>query len=56
MIPKSWFQSVGAFDPRYAPAYYEDTDLGVQGFAKLVNKCISASERGFITEALVEPI
>ena len=27
MIPKSLFQSVGAFDPRYAPAYYEDTDL-----------------------------
>jgi O-antigen biosynthesis protein len=27
MIPKSLFQSVGGFDPRYAPAYYEDTDL-----------------------------
>src|SRR5438034_3575199 len=27
MIPTSLFQSVGGFDPRYAPAYYEDTDL-----------------------------
>jgi GT2 family glycosyltransferase/glycosyltransferase involved in cell wall biosynthesis len=27
MIPKSLFRSVGGFDPRYAPAYYEDTDL-----------------------------
>jgi len=27
MIPKTLFQSVGGFDPRYAPAYYEDTDL-----------------------------
>jgi GT2 family glycosyltransferase/glycosyltransferase involved in cell wall biosynthesis len=27
MIPKSLFQSVGGFDSRYAPAYYEDTDL-----------------------------
>ena len=27
MIPKSLFQSVGGFDPRYAPAYYEDADL-----------------------------
>ena len=27
MIPKSLFQSVGRFDSRYAPAYYEDTDL-----------------------------
>jgi GT2 family glycosyltransferase/glycosyltransferase involved in cell wall biosynthesis len=27
MIPKSIFVSVGGFDPRYAPAYYEDTDL-----------------------------
>ncbi len=27
MIPKALFQSVGGFDPRYAPAYYEDTDL-----------------------------
>lgn len=27
MIPKSLFQSVGGFDLRYAPAYYEDTDL-----------------------------
>jgi GT2 family glycosyltransferase len=27
MIPKELFQSVGGFDPRYAPAYYEDTDL-----------------------------
>jgi GT2 family glycosyltransferase/glycosyltransferase involved in cell wall biosynthesis len=27
MIPKSLFRSVGGFDSRYAPAYYEDTDL-----------------------------
>jgi O-antigen biosynthesis protein len=27
MIPKSLFQAVGGFDSRYAPAYYEDTDL-----------------------------
>jgi GT2 family glycosyltransferase/glycosyltransferase involved in cell wall biosynthesis len=27
MIPKSLFASVGGFDVRYAPAYYEDTDL-----------------------------
>jgi GT2 family glycosyltransferase/glycosyltransferase involved in cell wall biosynthesis len=27
MIPKSLFTTVGGFDSRYAPAYYEDTDL-----------------------------
>src|SRR5713101_2346765 len=27
MIPRSLFQSVGGFDAKYAPAYYEDTDL-----------------------------
>ena len=27
MIPKTLFQSVGGFDRKYAPAYYEDTDL-----------------------------
>ena len=27
MIPKALFQSVDGFDSRYAPAYYEDTDL-----------------------------
>jgi GT2 family glycosyltransferase/glycosyltransferase involved in cell wall biosynthesis len=27
MIPKSLFQAMGGFDSRYAPAYYEDTDL-----------------------------
>jgi GT2 family glycosyltransferase/glycosyltransferase involved in cell wall biosynthesis len=27
MIPKALFESMGAFDSRYAPAYYEDTDL-----------------------------
>ena len=27
MIPRSLFASVGGFDSRYAPAYYEDTDL-----------------------------
>ncbi|MEO8044477.1 MAG: glycosyltransferase [Spartobacteria bacterium] len=27
MIPKSLFDQVGGFDQKYAPAYYEDTDL-----------------------------
>ena len=27
MIPKALFESVGGFDARYAPGYYEDTDL-----------------------------
>ena len=27
MVPKALFESVGSFDSRYAPAYYEDTDL-----------------------------
>src|SRR5882724_3404234 len=27
MIPKALFESVGRFDLRYAPGYYEDTDL-----------------------------
>jgi GT2 family glycosyltransferase/glycosyltransferase involved in cell wall biosynthesis len=27
MIPRVLFESVGGFDTRYAPAYYEDTDL-----------------------------
>ena len=27
MIPKSLFSSMGGFDSRYTPAYYEDTDL-----------------------------
>jgi len=27
VIPRALFQQVGGFDPRYAPAYYEDTDL-----------------------------
>jgi len=27
MIPKALFRDVGGFDSRYAPAYYEDTDL-----------------------------
>jgi len=27
MIRKSLFQSLGGFDPKYAPAYYEDADL-----------------------------
>lgn len=26
-IPRTLFAEVGGFDPRYAPAYYEDTDL-----------------------------
>ncbi len=27
MIPKALFESVGGFDSRYSPGYYEDTDL-----------------------------
>ena len=27
MVPKALFQSLGGFDSRYAPGYYEDTDL-----------------------------
>ena len=27
MLPKSLFEKVGGFDAKYAPAYYEDTDL-----------------------------
>jgi GT2 family glycosyltransferase/glycosyltransferase involved in cell wall biosynthesis len=27
MVPKSLFEKVGGFDEKYAPAYYEDTDL-----------------------------
>ena len=27
MVPKPLFESVGGFDSRYAPGYYEDTDL-----------------------------
>lgn len=27
MIPKKLFESLGGFDAKYAPAYYEDTDL-----------------------------
>jgi GT2 family glycosyltransferase/glycosyltransferase involved in cell wall biosynthesis len=27
MVPKSLFQKLGGFDEKYAPAYYEDTDL-----------------------------
>lgn len=27
MIPHALFDDIGGFDPRYAPAYYEDTDL-----------------------------
>ena len=26
-VPRDWFAAVGGFDLRYAPAYYEDTDL-----------------------------
>jgi GT2 family glycosyltransferase len=26
-LPRALFEAVGGFDPRYAPAYYEDTDL-----------------------------
>jgi GT2 family glycosyltransferase/glycosyltransferase involved in cell wall biosynthesis len=27
MVPRALFQSIGGFDRKYAPAYYEDTDL-----------------------------
>ncbi|MCD6375116.1 MAG: glycosyltransferase, partial [Caldisericaceae bacterium] len=36
MIRKSLWQKIGGFDQRYAPAYYEDTDL-----------CFTAREHGF---------
>lgn len=29
-IPAGLFHTVGGFDPHYAPAFYEDTDLGMQ--------------------------
>jgi GT2 family glycosyltransferase len=29
-IPRSLFESIGGFDTRYAPAYYEDTDLAFE--------------------------
>jgi O-antigen biosynthesis protein len=29
-LPRTLFQSFGGFDPYYAPAYYEDTDLGMK--------------------------
>ena len=31
MVPKPLFTSVGGFDSRYSPAYYEDTDLAFKG-------------------------
>ena len=41
MIRSKLFESLGGFDPRYAPAYYEDTDLAFQvrnrGLEVLVN-------------------
>lgn len=47
-IPRALFEAIGGFDTRYAPAYYEDTDLAfavrerglkvrVQPFAKVVH-------------------
>ena len=36
LIRKKLFHIVGGFDPRYAPAYYEDVDL-----------CLSLKQRGF---------
>ena len=30
MLPTSLFTSLGGFDPHYAPAYYEDTDLAMR--------------------------
>lgn len=36
MIPKNLFEKIGGFDMRYAPAYYEDTDL-----------CMSVRTEGF---------
>ena len=29
-VPRAWFEQRGGFDGRYAPAYYEDTDLAFQ--------------------------
>ena len=43
MIPKALFESVGKFDLRYAPAYYEDTDLSFKvrnrGYRVLYQPC-----------------
>ena len=43
MIPKRLFDSVGKFDLRYAPAYYEDTDLSFKvrnrGYRVLYQPC-----------------
>jgi GT2 family glycosyltransferase len=44
MVPKALFESVGGFDLRYAPAYYEDTDLAfkVRGAGyKVLNQPLS---------------
>jgi GT2 family glycosyltransferase len=30
LLPRGLFQSLGGFDPMYAPAYYEDADLGLR--------------------------
>lgn len=30
LLPRSVWQAVGGFDPRYAPAYYEDADLALR--------------------------
>jgi O-antigen biosynthesis protein len=30
MVPRQLFLDLGGFDPRYKPAYYEDTDLALQ--------------------------
>jgi GT2 family glycosyltransferase/glycosyltransferase involved in cell wall biosynthesis len=42
MIRRDLFESLGGFDPRFAPAYYEDTDL-----------CFTLRENGF--RVLYEP-
>jgi GT2 family glycosyltransferase/glycosyltransferase involved in cell wall biosynthesis len=43
MVPKALFDRVGGFDPRYAPAYYEDTDLSFKvrdlGYRVLYQPC-----------------
>ena len=47
MIPKALFESVGGFDSRYAPGYYEDTDLAFKVRRAGYRGLISAAERSY---------
>ena len=46
MLPKSLFQSVGGFDSRYVPAYYEDTDLAFKVRSGRIQSALSTAQRG----------